>query len=215
MDKNFWHERWQQNRIGFHLESTHPALEKHWSRVCADSSASVLVPLCGKSLDIHWLAAQGHQVTGVELDSRAIKAFFEEAGTAPTVDESGIMPSWSTDRITLNAGDFFEFEHSPGFDLVYDRAALIALPPEMRPRYLDHLASLMKPGGQGLLVTLEYPQECMQGPPFAVMPDELHAHARIDFKCLERTDVLASHERFAEKGLPWLREVVYAVRAVG
>lgn len=215
MDKNFWLDRWQRNQIGFHLQSTHPALDKHWSRVCADSSASVLVPLCGKSLDLRWLAAQGHSVTGVELDRGAVETFFEEAGMTPTIDESGGMPSFSTDRTTLFAGDFFEFEHSPGFDLVYDRAALIALPPEMRPRYLDHLASLMKPGGQGLLITLEYPQESMQGPPFAVMPDELHGHAGFDFKCLERIDVLDSHERFAEKGLPWLREVVYAVKAVG
>lgn len=212
MDRNFWHERWQRNEIGFHQESTHPELVKHWSTVCGDSSATVLVPLCGKSLDIHWLAEQGHSVIGVELDPGAVQAFFDEAGMTPTADDSGVMPSWSSGHITLFAGDFFEFTHPHGFDLVYDRAALIALPPDMRPRYLDHLASLMKPGAQGLLVTLEYPQERMQGPPFSVMPEELHAFAGFEFKCLERSDVLDSHQRFAEKGIPWLRESVYAFR---
>ncbi|MEX2500301.1 MAG: thiopurine S-methyltransferase [Wenzhouxiangellaceae bacterium] len=213
MDSNFWRERWQRNEIGFHRASTHPALESHWATVGSSASAEpVLVPLCGKSLDMHWLARQGHPVVGVELDRGAIEAFFDESGVTPTIDESGPMPSWSAGRITLFAGDFFEFNPPDRFSLVYDRAALIALRAEMRARYLDHLASLMKPDARGLLVTLEYPQDRMHGPPFAVMPDELHSHPAFGFKCLQRSDVLASHEPFAEQGLPWLREAVYAIR---
>lgn len=213
MDSNFWRERWRRNELGFHRESTHPALKRHWETVSGSSSAgAVLVPLCGKTLDMHWLAEQGHPVVGVELDRSAIKAFFDEAGMTAAVDGAGPMPSWSAGMITLFLGDFLQFQTPKRFGLVYDRAALIALPAEMRPHYLDHLASLLKPDARGLLITLEYPQDRMQGPPFAVMPDELHSHPAFGFKCLQRSDVLASHEPFANQGLPWLREAVYAIR---
>ncbi|MFO7763286.1 MAG: thiopurine S-methyltransferase [Wenzhouxiangellaceae bacterium] len=212
MDRNFWHERWQRNAIGFHRDSTHPALENHWPDVVGDLRRPVLVPLCGKTLDMHWLARQGHAVVGIEIDRRAIESFFGEAGMRPSIDESGPMPSWSAGGITLFAGDFFEFAPSSRFDLVYDRAALIALPREMRAGYVDHLSGLLEPDAHGLLITLEYPQEAMQGPPFSVMPEEVRAFPEFDFTCLQRDEVLDSHQRFAEKGLPWLREAVYSLR---
>lgn len=215
MQKEFWHERWKRNEIGFHRDSTHPALEEHWSRIAPRTSGPVLVPLCGKSLDMRWLAGQGHRVVGVELDRGAVEAFFETAGVAPDIDDTGPLRSYAAGPITIFAGDFFEFELPGRFDLVYDRAALIALPPEMRPPYLERLAALLAPGARGLLITLEYPDTAMQGPPFSVMPEELledNIDSRaFDFQCLERRDVLASHPRFADKGLPWLNETVYAV----
>ena len=212
MDRNFWHERWQRNQIGFHRDSIHPALEQYWSSIAGNARDPVLVPLCGKSLDMHWLAEQGHSVIGIELDRGAIEAFFREARITPAIDESGPMPCWSAGKITLYAGDFFEFGPANRFGLVYDRAALIALPPGMRARYLEHLAKLLKPGARGLLVTLEYSQEAMEGPPFSVAPDEVHAHPAFEFSCLERNDVLDSHQRFADKGLPWLQEAAYFMR---
>lgn len=210
MEKKFWLERWQRNEIGFHRDSVHPALERYWPRVTGGACDPVLVPLCGKSLDMRWLAERGHPVIGVELDYGAIKAFFREAGMQPTRDDSGPLPRWSADGITLYGGDFFEFSPASRFRLVYDRAALIALPPEMRPGYLDRLAALLAPDARGLLITLEYEQKAMQGPPFSVLEEELEAHPAFDFECLERADVLASHPRFAERGLSWLNEAVYA-----
>jgi len=211
MDKDFWHERWQRSEIGFHRDSTHPALINHWSNIADGMPGPVLVPLCGKSLDMLWLAEQRHPVVGIELDRGAVEAFFDEAGLSPSVDESGPLSAFSAGRITVFAGDFFDFAPPSRFSLFYDRAALIALPPEMRADYLDHLAGLLEPGARGLLITLEYPQEAMQGPPFSVMPEELQAYPALDFNCLQRDDVLDSHQRFAEKGLPWLREAGYSV----
>jgi len=215
MQKEFWHERWQRNEIGFHRDSTHPALEKHWPTVALGKTDSVLVPLCGKSLDMLWLARQGHRVVGVELDRGAVEAFFDSAGLHPDTDDSGPLSAYSAGPITIFAGDFFEFDASSRFDLVYDRAALIALPHEMRVRYQRRLATLLSPGARGLLITLEYPDAAMQGPPFSVMPEELdgdHVEPRaFDFQCLERSGVLASQPRFADKGLPWLNEAVYTV----
>lgn len=212
MDKNFWHQRWQSNKIGFHRDSTHPALKMHWPAVSGGTSQPVLVPLCGKSLDMHWLASQGHPVVGVELDRGAAESFFDEAGMTAQSRDCDPLPGLSAGGITIFIGDFFEFEHSSRFSLVYDRAALIALPPETRPRYLNKLASLMANDAQGLLITLEYPQSNMDGPPFSVMPEELDAVSAFAFRCLERSDALSSNERFAEKGLPWLRETVHALK---
>ena len=212
MHRDFWHQRWQRNEIGFHRDSVHPALEAHWPEVARGASKPVLVPLCGKSLDMLWLARQGHPVVGVELDRCAVETFFEEAGFVPEIDETGPLPFFSAGGITLFAGDFLEFDPPDRYGLVYDRAALIALPPEMRPRYLTHLASLLEIGARGLLITLEYLQTDMQGPPFSVMPEELARHSAFDFQCLARNDVLASHPRFADKGLSWLNEVAYNLR---
>ena len=211
MHRDFWHQRWQRNEIGFHLDSTHPALDKHWSAVSLGETYPVLVPLCGKSLDMLWLARHGHPVVAVELDRGAVEAFFDEAGLVPHIDETGPLRSYSAGNITVFAGDFFEFDPPDRYNLVYDRAALIALPPEMRPRYLAHLSSLLAPGARGLLITLEYSQADMQGPPFSVMPGELAGDPAFDFRCLERNDVLASHPRFADKGLNELHEVAYHV----
>jgi len=213
MHKDFWHERWQRDEIGFHRDSAHPALDEHWSEVARKNATPVLVPLCGKSLDMLWLARQGHTVVGVELDRGAVETFFAEAGFVPEIDDTGPLPSYSAGGVTVFAGDFFEFDPAAQFGLVYDRAALIALPPEMRPRYLVRLASLLAPGAQGLLITLEYPQACMQGPPFSVMPEELADSRDFDFQCLARSDELAAHPRFAAKGLPWLNEAVYRLKS--
>lgn len=211
MQKDFWHDRWQHNKIGFHRDSVHPALVKHWPAASRGDGGPVLVPLCGKSLDMHWLAQSGHAVVGVELDRRAVEAFFDEAGLSPEIDETGSLPSYSAGGITIFAGDFFEFNPPEMYRLVYDRAALIALPPDMRKRYLPQLASMLAPGARGLLITLEYPQAAMQGPPFSVLPDELAADPGFEFERLEHIDSLAENPRFVDSGLSWLNEVTYGL----
>ena len=215
MDPDFWQQRWRRNEIGFHRDDVHPALERHWATIARDSSRPVLVPLCGKSLDLHWLAERGHPVVGVELAGSAVEAFFDEAGLRPRVDESGALRRWHWGPIEIFEGDFFDFRPGRRFELLYDRAALIALPPEMRPRYLRHLDSLLQRPAEGLLITLEYPQDRMDGPPFSVMGDELsrfeRAHSGLRFERLECRDVLDDHPRFRDRGLPWLSECCYHV----
>ncbi|MGK7294893.1 MAG: thiopurine S-methyltransferase [Candidatus Wenzhouxiangella sp. M2_3B_020] len=219
MDRDFWQQRWQRNEIGFHRDDIHPALERHWAGIARDSSQAVLVPLCGKSLDLHWLAERGHAVVGIELAEPAVAAFFDEAGLQPRVDEVGSLRRWRWGRIEIYQGDFFHFRPDRSFELLYDRAALIALPPEMRPEYLRHLDSLLARPSEGLLITLEYPQDCMDGPPFSVMGDELtrfeRVHSGLRFERLECRDVLATHPRFRDRGLPWLSECEYRVLARG
>lgn len=217
MDPEFWHERWQQGRIGFHLETVHWALERYWTGVADDRTDRVLVPLCGKTVDMRWLAGRGHPVTGIELSGKAAREFFDEWGQTPVRHADGSMVRWSVgtgqlgESVELFEGDFFEFSPARRFSLVYDRAALIALPPHMRPRYLRRLRELLTDDAAGLLVTLEYDQRKMDGPPFSVHESELAASAEFRFELLERRDVLAGHQRFAERGLASLDECVYRI----
>ncbi|MDT8408455.1 MAG: thiopurine S-methyltransferase [Wenzhouxiangellaceae bacterium] len=215
MDTDFWHERWQRNQIGFHRDRPHPALDRFWPQLAGDSQSPVLVPLCGKSLDMHWLAQHGHPVTGIEVDESAVAAFFEEAGLEPDrIVQDGLV-IWHEGLYTIVQGDFFNFRPTRPFEWVYDRAALIALPAGLRTQYLDRLAALLAPDARGLVITLEYPQQCMDGPPFAVLPEELQGYAKtLEFSALDRRDVAADHPGFMQRGLTWLNEAVYELKRV-
>ncbi|MDT8437387.1 MAG: thiopurine S-methyltransferase [Wenzhouxiangellaceae bacterium] len=212
MEPEFWHERWRENRIGFHRDEVHPALMQHWGEVAGSDHSAVLVPLCGKSPDLHWLAESGHPVFGVELSPLAIEQFFDEAGFPARRIDYGGLPAWQAGRVCLVEGDFFAFQPPSPFGLCYDRAALIALPPTLRGKYLEHLAMLLAPGARGLLVTLEYDQARMDGPPFSVGSEELAACEVLAFRELARNDVLSAETRFAERGLRALHEVCWQVQ---
>ena len=108
MQQDFWLERWARNEIGFHLPDVNPRLPRFWPELQVPAGATVFVPLCGKSLDLHWLAAHGHHVIGVELAEAAVQAFFAEAGLTSRIDESGALPRHSADGIDIYCGDIFE-----------------------------------------------------------------------------------------------------------
>ncbi len=177
MEHNFWHERWQNNQIGFHEANTHPFLETHWPVVAADSHADVFVPLCGKSLDMCWLARHEHKVIGSELSDIAVRDFFASICKESRTSERGQQTLNSDDTYRLWCGDFFILTPNevPPVDLFYDRAALIALPPDMRQSYAQHLISLLAPGAHGLLITIQYTQDDHPGPPFSVPLEEIDA----------------------------------------
>jgi thiopurine S-methyltransferase len=181
MEHSFWRERWNEGRIGFHEGKPNDLLERHADQL----RGRVLVPLCGKAEDLAFLAARGHEVIGVELVESAVRAFFAEHSVVPTEGKAGPLKRFSAANITLYAGDFFACtpELVGPVDTFYDRAAIVALPPELRARYVPHLRSLVNPGGRGLVITFEYPQPLMEGPPFSVAEDELRRHyagARVD-----------------------------------
>jgi thiopurine S-methyltransferase len=175
MTDELWRARWAEGRIGFHEGRTNPFLAKY-IQVFAGRDR-ILVPLCGKAEDLAFLASHGHRVVGVELVEDAIRSFLVEHGMPSTLERAGSFIEYSAGPIMLLAGDWFEVtrEVLGDVDAVYDRAALIALPPELRPRYVAHLRSLVPAGAVILVITLEYPQDQMQGPPFAVHEAELRA----------------------------------------
>ena len=213
MDSQFWRARWARNQIGFHLPEVNPYLQRHWPQLALAQGAKVLVPLCGKSLDLVWLASQGHRVLGVELSEQAVDAFFSEQGLTPRISQRGVFKVYQADVIEVWCGDFFALDADALRDCtaLYDRAALIALPPLMRARYTEHLNVLLGAGCKGLLITLDYDQTQKAGPPFAVIDDEvkllLGAHWTLEV--LEEHDVLGESWKFVQDGVTRLEERVY------
>lgn len=213
MDHTFWHSRWQQNEIGFHQSEINAQLQRYWQEIQAPPGACVFVPLCGKSHDMLWLAAQGHRVLGVEISPIAARDFFVENHlTAATSQEADFLRHRS-DEITILEGDFFALspEQLKEVTAVYDRASLIALPPPLRRRYVKHMASLLPSGVPILLVTLDYPPTEMEGPPFAVPDAEVRSLYADGFQIasLGAEDVLAGNPHFQARGLTRLRELAY------
>ncbi|TDT44272.1 thiopurine S-methyltransferase [Halospina denitrificans] len=209
MDHQFWHNIWTERKIGFHRSDVHPMLTRHWSGI-ARSSAAVLVPLCGKTLDMAWLAEQGHRVVGVELDERAVSEYFQERQTTPSEQtRTDGLEERHADGVSIVVGDFFRFRPEEPFELFYDRAALVALPEAMRRNYLRFLASLIVEGGQGLLITFEYPEDCMNGPPFSIPRDEVQGQPWFSVETLEREDVIEVYDHLREAGVHYLIETAY------
>ncbi|HXC65047.1 MAG TPA: thiopurine S-methyltransferase [bacterium] len=177
MEPSFWHSRWQTNNIAFHQPEVNPLLVRHFPTLALPAGARVFVPLCGKSLDLPWLVSQGCRVAGVELSPLAVEQFFFELDVTPVVSVQGALRHYQAPSVDLYTGDLFELtpEILGPVDAIYDRAALVALPLELRRRYT---AQLLKLGGGApqLLATYVYDQSQAEGPPFAVGGAEVADH---------------------------------------
>jgi thiopurine S-methyltransferase len=216
-DPAYWQQRWRQGRTGWHRDDVMPLLLKHWASLDVAAGARVLVPLCGKSLDMPWLAAQGLRVLGVEVASQALDQFFAENHLEPRLhaqrDGDHYTVEVSGGSIEIILGDVFGVatETCLACDAVYDRAALIAFSPSARERYAREVYGPLPPGCRGLLITLEYPPGEMEGPPYSVDEPEvrrLFAPAW-DVDLLERRDILADQPMFQEQGVSALSTAVY------
>ncbi|MEY3712705.1 MAG: hypothetical protein RL321_325 [Pseudomonadota bacterium] len=199
MEAPFWHERWAKHEIGFHMPKPHAALERYWNSLNLAAGSRVFVPLAGKSLDLIWLARAGHQVVGIELSPVAVEEFHAEHPNETAID--------------LRCGDFFDLTPDTlgPIDAIFDRASLVALPPAMRRDYTAKITALSPPGTRSLLVTMEYEQSQMKGPPHAVLESEVQALYGADhlIETLERIEVLADYPRMIDRGVTALAERVY------
>jgi len=213
MDKDFWLQRWEREEIGFHQDDINPYLLHYWQELFPDHTSKVFVPLCGKSRDMLWLRKRGHRVLGVELSVIAVHAFFEENGYTPDHFGSEGFEHCAADEIHILCGDFFGLGKNDLAEVkvVYDRASLVALPPEMRERYVRHLADILPPATQILLLTFDYPQSEMPGPPFAVSAAEVESlyGDRAEIRLLAQYDTLAQNPRFQARGLSRLQENIF------
>lgn len=214
MEPEFWHKRWSSNQIGFHSPQVNPSLQRFWPQLGLEQGSRVLVPLCGKSLDLLWLAHQGHSVLGVELSEKATADFFLEHQLEPSMSEEGAFKVFRAGDIEIRCGDFFALgpEDVANCTALYDRAALIALPVPMRERYAVHLQRIL-PECTGLLITLDYNQAEMPGPPFSVGDDEVQRllGAVWRLEVLQEQDVLGESWKFLQAGVKRLDERVYRV----
>lgn len=221
MEAEYWLRRWREGRTGWHSEEVMPLLKKHWPALDVPRGARVLVPLCGKSQDMLWLASHGARVLGVELSPVAIEAFLAGADLQARSHTSHdgthyVIEHVSDGSIEIINGDVFDVpdETLSSCTAIYDRAALIAFPAPMRERYAREVYGRLPAGCRGLLITLEYPQHEMQGPPFSVKDPEVQRlfGAQWDIGQLERRDILASQPAFSEKGVTALHTAVFRLK---
>jgi len=203
-----WLGRWAQGRTGWHEAAGNAGLRSYWPDT--DSPGSVLLPLCGKTPDLLWLVRRGHDVVGVELSAVAVESFFDEHELQFDRDPDGPLIRYAARDLplVLFCGDYFEFQ-ATGFDALYDRGALVALAAEQRPRYVDHTKRLLRPGAMRMIVTLEYVQDIVSGPPYSVAAGELSGYWDDMVKVGEKDDIDNCPPKFRHAGLTEIKEVFW------
>jgi len=210
---NLWESRWQEDRIGFHLKEVNPYLIRYSNQLLHQNPDRVFVPLCGKTLDLHWLTTKTKKVIGVELVSKAVYDFFAENNIDYLIQQDETSNKFSSKSIDIYLGDFFDLnpEQTSSFKAIYDRASIVAIKETERREYVDHLISFLDSTGRILLITLEYNQNRMEGPPYSVPAMEIERlFAPLgSLKLLETCDIL--DDRFRNKGLTSLLEHVFLI----
>jgi thiopurine S-methyltransferase len=208
--QSFWNERWQAGQIAFHQPAVNPHLLAHAPRFLP-SPTRVLVPLCGKTHDLAWLAAQGHDVWGVEFVEQAARAFFDERGLTPAAASAGTLPALRHGAITIVVGDFFALARDAvgPFPAIYDRAALIAVEPTRQRAYLQALRRLCSDDARLLLIAADH--DLPSGPPFSIPAAQLQVLTESLFTLtpLGSHDVLAAEPRFRQRGATRMEETIW------
>lgn len=215
MELDFWQQRWSDNQIGFHMPVVNPYLNEFWAALNVLPGSSVFVPLCGKSLDLVWFVSQHYSVLGIECSERAIWDFFAEQSIDVVREPYKSFTAFRGENLNLLHGDFFKLDKQAlsSVAAVYDRASLVALPESMRSDYVHIMSSCLPEAVSILLVTLEYDQSRMAGPPFSVPDNEIHElyQPHFNIELLKQFDVLESQPRFRERGLDYMFERVYKI----
>ncbi|MBI4749164.1 MAG: thiopurine S-methyltransferase [Acidobacteria bacterium] len=192
METTYWHQKWGKNDIAFHTGTANPLLVQYFNELSLVKGSRVFLPLCGKTLDISWLLSQGYQVVGAELSKLAIEQLFTELGVEPELSRIGEMDHYRAQNIDIFGGDIFELSSTilGPVDAMYDRAALVALPEEVRRRYAAHIMEITDKAPQ-LLICYEYDQSVMPGPPFSISDEEVHQLYQDNYEItfLAQTDV--------------------------
>ena len=210
MDANFWHQRWEKNEIAFHEGNPNQLLVAYFQELSLPKGRRIFLPLCGKTRDISWCLSRGYRVAGAELSQLAIEQLFMDLGLQPEISEAGETRQWSAQHLDIFVGDFFALSrHVLGpVDAIYDRAALVALPETMRPRYAVHLMEVTNNAPQ-LLICYHYDQSVMDGPPFSISNEEVARHysGTYDLKLLASVDVAGGLKGKcpAKENVWWLR----------
>lgn len=197
MQAEFWHDMWASGVVGFHQQEINRFLRDFWPQLNVNPKGQVLVPLCGKSLDMLWLRKLGHEVLGVELSQKALDEFLAENALDAEPVQHANYCGYELEQMTLLCGDFFKLSASDcqNVQAVYDRASIVALPPEMRRDYAQHLQKILPQGTPFLMVIMEYDQNAMSGPPFSVIESEVR-ELFAEFTSIEVVD----EEKFERKG---------------
>lgn len=206
MDAEFWKKRWQNNQIGFHQSQVNPYLVHHITRLGLPEQARIFVPLCGKTLDIGWLLEQNLRVCAAELSVIAIEQLFASLNLPYQILTKGSLQHYQAQHLDVYVGDIFNLDQSilGEIDGVYDRAALVALPHNMRIQYVQHVIRLTHAAPQ-LLINYSYDQTQFEGPPFSISDTELlQLYQSYSTKQLLETEILTHdnlNQRMSESGI--------------
>jgi thiopurine S-methyltransferase len=211
-----WLKRWEENNIGWHHVEFNQHLLNHWHTLFLPTGSLVLAPLCGKSRDMFWLAEQGYRIRGIELSQLAVEHFFSERNLKPTVQSSEHYERWTQGPYELLCGDIFDLPHldNSDIDAVYDRASLIALNPFQRKQFAQTLIEVLPNHVKILLVTLEYPQDEMAGPPYSVLEEEVRNLFEPNFNItlLHSLNLLKNTGRYRDHGVSTMEEKIYLLK---
>lgn len=217
MELSYWQSRWQKDNTGWHMDVVYPQLPKLWPGLSLKNKARVFVPLCGKSLDIKWLAEQGNHVIGMDVSRKALHELMDIFPQSFSEDSSHGFTIYRSESVELWEGDFLKLpaEKIPDPDVIYDKASIIALPPEMRKRYAQKLLEFCGKQTRILLQTFVYNQSEMSGPPFSVDEKEIEQLFGHRFKSilLHEESKLEELSKFERRGLSsYLIEKVYLLK---
>ncbi|MCU7799741.1 MAG: thiopurine S-methyltransferase [gamma proteobacterium symbiont of Lucinoma myriamae] len=227
MHHSFWHQRWQEQHIGFHLDKINPYLSKYWHRLEVLEQGRVFVPLCGKSHDLLFLHQQSHKVVGNELSCLAVQDFYTEQqlnasktiiSSEKKLPDETALTLWSSPEVDIYCGDFFALkkDYLSYISAVYDRAALVALPREMRENYVKKMLEILPQKVKILLLTLDYDENEKQGPPFSVTGEEVYRLYSKDFsiELLEVADIAAEQRSPRSQNMSYFNERVFLLTRV-
>lgn len=221
MKHAFWNQRWIEGKTGWHESRPNEFLVEHLARLQCQPGDAILVPLSGATLDLAWLARQGFRPIGVEWSEEAVRATFGGArSSAERKTLADAVELWHSDELAVLCADWFAVEPSHLASATramgckgpirawWDRAALIALPAELRAQYSAHLLKLVAPDACGLLLTIEYPAGELPGPPFSVEREEVREHFSHSCEILElaHEDALAKSPKRQAQGMTRLDE---------
>ncbi len=215
MDTQFWITAWNEGRTSFHQKDYHEKLLEYFPQLNPEKGQKVLVPLCGKTKDLLWLQSLGLHVHGIELYDQAIEAFFKENGlSAPQKTQDQDFVHYIHGNIVLSCGDFFQLGEKDAYDFIYDRGSLVALPLSTRKRYAQTITHCLRIGGKYLLIVYEYDQSKLEGPPFSVDANEIHAlyEDRFTVKLMESKKPSKEGPRLSS--LDTLKQKVYILEKI-
>lgn len=217
MEISYWQSRWEKDNTGWHMDIVYPVLPKIWPKITLEKQSTILVPLCGKSLDLQWFVEQGHFVIGVDASPKAHRTIMDRSSESFKKGSSHGFTIYKSEKLELWEGNLMKLPESkiPPVHLIYDKAAIIALPPKMRLPYAKKLIGLCNPHTYMVLQTFEYLQEEMNGPPFSVDERELEKlfgnHFSLDL--LHEQSKLNELDRFRQRGLSsYLHEKVHLLK---
>ncbi len=212
MEKEFWLDKWTENSIGFHQSSYHPLLVKRID--CLETKGlekTILVPLCGKTLDMIFLKEKGFKVIGSEFSEVACKDFFVENNIDFQMKTEGDFKVFESKMITLYCGDYFKLELTNKASYLYDRAAIVALDPKDRQRYAQKHSDLLVPTAKALVLCFEYDQSKCEGPPFSVEENLVTKYFKNDFdiELIEDSEIEIGNPRMIKAGVSKASQKAY------